>query len=61
LSASGGIFDDHGVAAALMLGAVGGKDRHPFPVPLRVYDETIRVLNPPSVRPGSDGRRNWEH
>src|ERR1700731_1166846 len=22
----------------------GGKDRHPFPVPLRVYDETIRVL-----------------
>jgi uncharacterized protein len=21
-----------------------GKDRHPFPVPLRVYDETIRVL-----------------
>ena len=24
--------------------AQGGKDRHPFPVPLRVYDETIRVL-----------------
>jgi len=24
--------------------ALGGKDRHPFPVPLRVYDETIRVL-----------------
>ena len=24
--------------------AHGGKDRHPFPVPLRVYDETIRVL-----------------
>jgi hypothetical protein len=22
----------------------GGKDSHPFPVPLRVYDETIRVL-----------------
>jgi hypothetical protein len=22
----------------------GGKDRHPFPVPLKVYDETIRVL-----------------
>ena len=22
----------------------GGKDGHPFPVPLRVYDETIRVL-----------------
>jgi hypothetical protein len=24
--------------------AHGGKDRHPFPVPLRVYDQTIRVL-----------------
>jgi uncharacterized protein len=24
--------------------AHGGKDRHPFPVPLTVYDETIRVL-----------------
>jgi len=24
--------------------AHGGKDRHPFPVPLHVYDETIRVL-----------------
>jgi uncharacterized protein len=24
--------------------AHGGKDTHPFPVPLRVYDETIRVL-----------------
>ncbi len=24
--------------------AHGGKDRHPFPVPLRVYDETIRVI-----------------
>jgi hypothetical protein len=24
--------------------AHGGKDRHPFPVPLRGYDETIRVL-----------------
>jgi len=24
--------------------ALGGKDRHPFPVPLRVYDETLRVL-----------------
>jgi uncharacterized protein len=24
--------------------ALGGKDRHPYPVPLRVYDETIRVL-----------------
>jgi hypothetical protein len=24
--------------------AHGGKDRHPFPVPLAVYDETIRVM-----------------
>jgi len=24
--------------------ALGGKDRHPFPVPLKVYDETIDVL-----------------
>ncbi|MGN6281616.1 DUF763 domain-containing protein, partial [Frateuria sp.] len=24
--------------------AHGGKDRHPFPVPLRVYDETVRLL-----------------
>jgi hypothetical protein len=24
--------------------AHGGKDRHPFPVPLRVYDQTLRVL-----------------
>jgi uncharacterized protein len=24
--------------------ALGGKDRHPFPVPLRVYDKTIDVL-----------------
>jgi hypothetical protein len=24
--------------------AHGGKDGHPFPVPLRVYDETLRVL-----------------
>jgi hypothetical protein len=24
--------------------AHGGKDRHPYPVPTRVYDETIRVL-----------------
>ena len=24
--------------------AHGGKDRHPFPVPTRVYDETIRLL-----------------
>jgi uncharacterized protein len=24
--------------------AHGGKDRHPFPVPIKVYDETIKVL-----------------
>ena len=24
--------------------ALGGKDRHPFPVPTRVYDETLKVL-----------------
>jgi uncharacterized protein len=24
--------------------AHGGKDRHPFPVPIRIYDETIRVM-----------------
>jgi hypothetical protein len=24
--------------------ALGGKDRHPFPVPLKTYDETIQVL-----------------
>jgi hypothetical protein len=24
--------------------ALGGKDRHPFPVPTKVYDETLRVL-----------------
>jgi uncharacterized protein len=24
--------------------AHGGKDRHPYPVPIKVYDETMRVL-----------------
>lgn len=24
--------------------AHGGKDRHPFPVPLKIYDQTIRVM-----------------
>ena len=23
--------------------ALGGKDRHPFPVPLKIYDESITV------------------
>src|SRR5262249_9799676 len=35
--------------------AHGGKDRHPFPVPLRVYDETIRVLKS-AVRNANLGR-----
>jgi hypothetical protein len=30
--------------------AHGGKDGHPFPVPLRVYDETIRVVREAVVR-----------
>lgn len=38
--------------------ALGGKDGHPFPVPLRVYDETIRVLKDAVVAakrlPGDD-------
>jgi hypothetical protein len=24
--------------------AHGGKDRHPYPIPIKIYDETIRVL-----------------
>ena len=35
--------------------AHGGKDRQPFPVPLRVYDETIRVLKS-AVQNASLGR-----
>jgi hypothetical protein len=35
--------------------AHGGKDRHPFPVPIRVYDETIRVLKS-AMRNGKLGR-----
>ena len=30
--------------------AHGGKDGHPFPVPLKVYDETLRVLKSAVVR-----------
>lgn len=30
--------------------AHGGKDRHPFPVPLRVYDKTIEVLKSAVVK-----------
>ena len=36
--------------------AHGGKDRHPFPVPLRVYDETIRTLKS-AVQNARLGRR----
>jgi len=35
--------------------AHGGKDRHPFPVPVRVYDETLRVLKS-AVRNAKLGR-----
>jgi hypothetical protein len=35
--------------------AHGGKDQHPFPEPLKVYDETIRVLKS-AVRKGKLGR-----
>jgi uncharacterized protein len=35
--------------------AHGGKDRHPFPVPLKVYDETMRVLKS-AVRKARLGR-----
>jgi hypothetical protein len=37
--------------------AHGGKDRHPFPVPLRVYDETIGVLKT-AVRHAKLGRED---
>jgi uncharacterized protein len=38
--------------------ALGGKDGHPFPVPLRVYDDTIRVLKDAmaKARLGNDER-----
>src|SRR6202790_2352046 len=35
--------------------AHGGKDRHPYPVPIKVYDETIRVLKS-AVQKASLGR-----
>lgn len=35
--------------------AHGGKDRHPFPVPLKVYDETIAVMKS-AVQKGKLGR-----
>jgi len=38
--------------------AHGGKDRHPFPVPIHVYDQTIAVLKSAvaSARLGQDDR-----
>jgi hypothetical protein len=35
--------------------AHGGKDRHPFPVPIKVYDETIKLMKS-AVRKGRLGR-----
>lgn len=35
--------------------AHGGKDRHPFPVPLKVYDETLRIMKS-AVRKGRLGQ-----
>ena len=40
--------------------AHGGKDRHPFPVPLKVYDETIKVLKS-AVQKGKLGRQEELH
>jgi hypothetical protein len=34
----------HGALPIQRPGAHGGKDRYPFPVPLKVYDRTINVL-----------------
>ncbi|HET9957386.1 MAG TPA: DUF763 domain-containing protein [Polyangiaceae bacterium] len=38
--------------------ALGGKDGHPFPVPLKIYDETLRVLRQAvdSAKLGNDER-----
>lgn len=40
--------------------AHGGKDRHPYPVPIKVYDETIRVLKSAvqQAKLGADERIN---
>jgi hypothetical protein len=35
--------------------AHGGKDRHPYPVPIKVYDETIRLLKT-AIQKGKLGR-----
>jgi hypothetical protein len=39
--------------------AHGGKDRHPYPVPIKVYDETIRVLKS-AVQKAKLGREGAE-
>jgi hypothetical protein len=40
--------------------AHGGKDRHPYPVPVKIYDETIRVLKSAvqQAKLGADERMN---
>jgi hypothetical protein len=40
--------------------AHGGKDRHPYPVPIKVYDETIRVLKA-AVQNAKLGREEEMH
>src|SRR4030081_778236 len=40
--------------------AHGGKDRHPYPVPIKVYDETIRVMKS-AVRNAKLGRDEEMH
>ncbi len=40
--------------------AHGGKDRHPYPVPIKVYDETIRVLRS-AVQKAKLGRNEEMH
>ena len=39
--------------------AHGGKDRHPYPVPLKVYDRTIAVMKAAVTRQSSARQRNW--
>jgi uncharacterized protein len=40
--------------------ALGGKDGHPFPVPLKIYDQTIDVLRRSLDRSRVDGREKGE-
>jgi len=40
--------------------ALGGKDRHPFPVPLKTYDESIAVLRRALDRAKLDGTEKLE-